>query len=497
MVRITRLKNQLFSKSFSVADKVLEKIFFVSSLVLFTYVFFFNAWVCDDAYITFRTVDNFTSGHGLVWNPGERVQAYTHPLWMFLISLFYYFTSEVYYTSIFISFFLCLFSIFVVWYSLRYEPTWKRYLFLLLIISSKAFVDYSSSGLENPLSFLLISVFYTFVFVKVQKLDEITNNDLFLIFFVASLAFINRQDSILLYLPTLIYLIFFTAKKLNSKLFITVVLAISPALFWLLFSLIYYGFFFPNTAYAKLSHGISQVLLLKQGLIYCFFTIFSDPATFLIIFITVLIIFLQKRSPLYLTSGFGIVLYLLYILKIGGDHFVGRFFSIPFFLSCFLLIKLIKNKKVALAISTITILIIILNPVTPVKSSFDYKFIPGVSGIADSRGWYYPGTGFLNHLLHGKIKHRWHMWGKVFREQEKMVVVFPAIGFFGFNAGSAKYIIDPLGLSDPLLAHLPAEEKENFWIGHYKRKLPHGYITSIKCWETLLKTRSYMFIMIR
>jgi arabinofuranosyltransferase len=45
-----------------------------------------RAWLCDDAYITFRTVDNFIHGYGLTWNVAERVQAYTHPLWMLLLS---------------------------------------------------------------------------------------------------------------------------------------------------------------------------------------------------------------------------------------------------------------------------------------------------------------------------------------------------------------------------------------------------------------------------
>ena len=39
-----------------------------------------TAWMCDDAFITLRTVDNFVQGYGLVWNVGERVQVYTHPL---------------------------------------------------------------------------------------------------------------------------------------------------------------------------------------------------------------------------------------------------------------------------------------------------------------------------------------------------------------------------------------------------------------------------------
>ena len=60
-------------------------------LVVFVYVWLVNAWICDDAYITFRTVDNFINGYGLTWNPGERVQAYTHPLCMFIVSFFYFF----------------------------------------------------------------------------------------------------------------------------------------------------------------------------------------------------------------------------------------------------------------------------------------------------------------------------------------------------------------------------------------------------------------------
>ena len=44
-----------------------------------------NAWLCDDAYITYRSIDNFVSGYGPVWNSGERVQSYTHPLWFFVL----------------------------------------------------------------------------------------------------------------------------------------------------------------------------------------------------------------------------------------------------------------------------------------------------------------------------------------------------------------------------------------------------------------------------
>ena len=48
------------------------------------------AWLSDDAYITLRSVENFTHGYGAVYNVGERVQSFTHPLWMLLLSGVYF-----------------------------------------------------------------------------------------------------------------------------------------------------------------------------------------------------------------------------------------------------------------------------------------------------------------------------------------------------------------------------------------------------------------------
>ncbi len=44
-----------------------------------------TAWVSDDAMITLRTLMNFEHGYGLRFNIDERVQAYTHPLWLFVL----------------------------------------------------------------------------------------------------------------------------------------------------------------------------------------------------------------------------------------------------------------------------------------------------------------------------------------------------------------------------------------------------------------------------
>jgi len=89
------------------------------SITLLSLVMLVNAWLVDDAYITFRTVVNAVNGHGLVWNIGERVQVYTHPLWMFLITGLYAVTSELFFSVIVFSWVVSLGAFFVPLHLLR------------------------------------------------------------------------------------------------------------------------------------------------------------------------------------------------------------------------------------------------------------------------------------------------------------------------------------------------------------------------------------------
>ena len=49
-----------------------------AALAVFLLLALRSAWVAEDAFITLRTVDNLSHGHGPTWNAGERVQAFTH-----------------------------------------------------------------------------------------------------------------------------------------------------------------------------------------------------------------------------------------------------------------------------------------------------------------------------------------------------------------------------------------------------------------------------------
>ena len=50
------------------------------------------------------------------------------------------------------------------------------------------------------------------------------------------------------------------------------------------------------------------------------------------------------------------------------------------------------------------------------------------------------------------------------------------MGFFGFFAGPDVHIIDPYGLGDALMGHMPYINDSGSWDpGHYDRKVPDGY----------------------
>jgi arabinofuranosyltransferase len=46
-----------------------------------------HRWITDDAFIDVRVIGNIVAGHGPVFNVGERVEVYTDPLWVLILTL--------------------------------------------------------------------------------------------------------------------------------------------------------------------------------------------------------------------------------------------------------------------------------------------------------------------------------------------------------------------------------------------------------------------------
>lgn len=82
-------------------------------IIIFAYELFQTAWLGDDAGFTIRTVLNFVNGYGPVFNVGERVQAYTHPLWFLLLGFFTAVTGNAFVVTFLISICISLASILI------------------------------------------------------------------------------------------------------------------------------------------------------------------------------------------------------------------------------------------------------------------------------------------------------------------------------------------------------------------------------------------------
>src|SRR5215467_1709407 len=108
------------------------------------------AWLSDDAYISLRTVENWLAGRGLVWNPGERVQTYTHPLWLLLLAGARALTGEGYFAAIGLGVLLTAAAALLLLRQCHALPAAAAVATLLL--GARAFGDYATSGLENPLA---------------------------------------------------------------------------------------------------------------------------------------------------------------------------------------------------------------------------------------------------------------------------------------------------------------------------------------------------------
>jgi arabinofuranosyltransferase len=446
----------------------------LAALAAFLVILVRTAWVCDDAYITFRTVDNLLHGFGLRWNVAERVQAYTHPLWMLVVAAAMAITREPYFTSIVLSVAFSLVAAELIAFRLA-TSVWQAVVGVMILASSKAFVDFSTSGLENAASHALIA-WYLVALVRSEP-GRLTARPIA----IASLALVNRQDLLWLLGPSLaVYIV----SKRSEYRWRTVLLGLAPLLLWEAFSLTYYGFAVPNTAFAKLHTGIAEHDLLVQGLRYFQESGLHDPITLSAIVASIAIGLV--RPGLSRALALGQLFYLAYIVWIGGDFMSGRFFTAPVIVAVAQLaaapIEIAMVWRVAVASAVVALGFVpstpnaISGPRFGINVDLEYH---EYFGISDERETYYARLGLL------RAHHQWQSpdlldaeLAATMRAAGQTVATREAVGMFGYAAGPGLYVVDRFGLGDPLMARLPASGP---WrIGHFHRELPAGYIQTLR-----------------
>ena len=458
------------------------------ALLFFLVVVLRTAWVCDDAYITFRTARNFIAGNGMRWNHFERVQSFTHPLWFLLMSALTLVVRDFYASALLASVLLSMAT--VTFLVLRAsEPKTLGLLGLALLVSSKSFVDFSTGGLENALSHFLFVLFLLELVGRwpLQRWTrpDTTSPNAFRLAFLAGLMTLNRPDTLLLTLPALAMVL--RPGWRSRRTWWWLAKAFAPLMLWELVALAYFGFPFPNTAYAKLGMGIPALSMMRQGLAYFANELVFDPLALVILTLATVAPFVVRERRLQPVSV-GFLLYALYVVRIGGDFMAGRFFSLLVVGGVFVLLRcapaLLRRREWLCALTAVAVVglgvLITPRPVLTMELISDGKAERNfyAHGIVDERLWYLKESSLF-------WRDRDSVMGGWFTDQGRALPpgkasVHMTLGFFGFAAPTDAIIVDLWGLTDPLLARLPAENPNDWRIGHVARVVPKGYLETLE-----------------
>jgi arabinofuranosyltransferase len=442
-----------------------------------------TAWIGDDAAITLRTVLNFVNGYGPTFNIDERVQAYTHPLWFFLISAISLIVGNVFAATFLLS--ICV-SLFALWVLLTKVATNTGGAIVagIALVLSKAYLDYATSGLENPLSHVLI---LTAVLMAVRALDGGRLRDLTLFFLSCSLIYLNRPDLLALVFPLAVLVAVRAAQRNVKQLIRAAMIGALPVVGWTVFSTYYYGFPFPNTAYAKLGTGIALDERLLQGGRYILHGVNRDPIT--ACFIAAGVAVGLFGSGVSISLAIGTVLYLAYVMSIGGDFMEGRFFTAPLLVAAVIVSRSRLDRAAVQALGLGVLIVGLMNIHATLFSDATFtNTVINPNGIADERGYFYQRYGLLAAPKGAFTAPNWVLG------ERRAEVICGGLGYAGIYNGPGVHYIDDCALADPLLARLPAKYDPNWRIGHFTRQLPGGYRKSIALNKNLIAdpvTRAY------
>jgi len=275
----------------------------------------------DDAMVSMRYAWNLSHGLGLVWNPGERVEGYTNPLLVVLMAMTTLVLSQS--DAVFAMQILgILWALSTAWvcshiagrlaqlsgYGMNVQVT-SRVLTFLCIAFYYPFDYWCLTGMETGLlSFLLcFGVLNVLKYTQTQTTKSVVSAAL-----LFGLAFLTRNDSIVVPLISGAYLALFFRKRIliTGFLIYSMFILAQESFRWF-----YYGDLLPNTYYLRLV-GIPFFVRLRNGTGYFYYFL---QQTYLIWMVAIggLLFRGARRSRLYLfTIACGIVLYQVYV---GGD----------------------------------------------------------------------------------------------------------------------------------------------------------------------------------
>ncbi len=457
-------------------------------------------WICDDAFITMRYVKNFVEGNGLVYNVGERVEGYTHFLWLMILAA----SQAIGFDPVDASMWLGIASyagILVLLLAISFREHKKNPKALWLPLAAALFAlnydtaEWASGGLETSFyTLLILGAFYLWFYSRFSE-----KRRLLLAGITLTLVSLTRPDGVLFTATAVVLLAISGIKRKQSVRSISKSIGIIvlpsfvigvPYLVWKYF---YYGDILPLTYYAKSANEN----YFDQGFFYIwlYFRVYFISG---IAFIAGAIILLYPRKDKrdappanasgtpWLTAFIAMVMYLiLFVARVGGDFMFARFI-IPVVPFVYFIIERAADKISVKMLKYRTGIAIILlcsfiaeskvrdimlfhhNQGKMNTGNWDLIGAGSTRGIADERWSYYYGKYFHGDMTFGPM----YIYSRIGESLEPYFEGLPiAVAIPGGKNMIAYYAnfsnaVNEYGLTDSAIAHLALADRAR--IGHEK-----------------------------
>lgn len=419
---------------------VVERLIFVAVCAAGVAFAWSLLWASDDAYITFRYAENLVKGHGLVYNPGERVEGYTDFLWAIYAALAIALGGDPGRWGVFLN----LASFVGVLVCLERLGRRQRSVSMpvgiavILFAANYSAASFATAALETMFA----------AFLATLALERADSGHYVGAGVAGSLAVLSHPDHGIFYVA-LAAALFFERDRWHKLVCYAIPFAASflPYFAW---RYAYYGDLMPNTFYAKSASSLH----LDQGLKYSALTFFGS-ALWALAPLVVLGAYRARRSLVGRYSLIVLAVYPAYVIKVGGDFMLGRFFvpALPiwYLLADVGLRWLLSRGRHAWALGLVALGAPAFFPVAIVKAGdIDH-------GVADERTF----SPISDFETMASAAYGYLLGQGLFRD-------FASRGFMPktaiFSIGMAGYyakvpIFDLRGLTSRSVAHLPLKER--------------------------------------
>ena len=387
-----------------------------------------NEYTQDDAYISYRYVENFVEGHGLVFNYGERVEGYTNFLWIMILSLLVKLGLPIVLCSKVLGVGFGVGTI-IISYLLAQDLFDRKSAVLQFIAPvflafNGALAYWVTGGLETGM-FIFLTALVIYVELRRPALTAI----------ILVIATLTRPDGGLLFGIILLYRLFISKQYGKSliQFILTYIVLLIP---YAAFKLIYFGNLLPNPFYAKT--GISLPYLFN-GLKYAGLFSFHYGLFGLIFILPVF--YLRSIPRLIKLSWLVSLIFLTYIILVGGDVLKVHRFFLPILCPLYIILSYsisrlyayVKNARNKIAFVNALIVVFLISSVV-----LPWKFIRETRDLEKA----------LLHKMAGNAELLRTM------DDYPFTMAASTIGMISYGLKGCR-IIDMLGLTDAEIARNP------------------------------------------